>query len=707
MSIRAVLVTLALIGPLVGDAAGGGFRAGAAAVDVSPRGLTKERPAIVAGGFLEARSDRVHDPLFVKAIVLEDGVGPAAEPVRIACVVVDSCMLPRPLLDDAKARAAARCGIPARQILISATHTHSAPAAMGCLGTSVDEPYAERLPGAIADAIVAASDRLEPACLGCGSIDAWEHTHNRRWVRRPETRIGDPFGNPSCLANMHPGHLSKDVIGPSGPVDPQLTVVSIRTAAGRPLAVFANYSQHYFGAPAVSADYFAHFARSVAGALGEEGDGHAGFVCLLSQGTSGDLMWMDYGAAARRISIHDYAAGVARDAVEVIGRIEHRPDVTLAMVEKELTLDYRVPDESRLAWARSISAAMAGPVPRNIPEVYAREALFLHERRRTSLLVQAIRIGDATIAALPNEVFAITGLKLRARSPAAIHCNVELANGAEGYIPPPEQHVLGGYTTWPARTAGLEVAAEPAIVEALVAALEEVTGRPRRRPVDPGGAAAEAVLAAGPIGYWRCDDDEGTGLRNAVVGGQPAPLSPGFAWHLPGVGAGSGVGETSRLVSGPFARDGRVNRAVHLAGGAVRLPGEPPAGDATLVVWIWLGEPSGASARQGEVCRGLTATPLVARQDAAHEVGFTFADPPPASGLRADHWHQVAIVRRGDDATVHVDGAATPHVRAAAGREAIVIGAGLQGKLDEVALFDRPLSVEEIAALWSAGSGGR
>jgi len=135
--------------------------------------------------------------------------------------------------------------------------------------------------------------------------------------------------------------------------------------------------------------------------------------------------------------------------------------------------------------------------------------------------------------------------------------------------------------------------------------------------------------------------------------------------------------------------------------------GEPPAGDATLVVWIWLGEPSGASARQGEVCRGLTATPLVARQDAAHEVGFTFADPPPASGLRADHWHQVAIVRRGDDATVHVDGAATPHVRAAAGREAIVIGAGLQGKLDEVALFDRPLSVEEIAALWSAGSGGR
>ena len=38
---------------------------------------------------------------------------------------------------------------------------------------------------------------------------------------------------------------------------------------------------------------------------------------------------------------------------------------------------------------------------------------------------------------------------------------IELANGGDGYIPPPEQHLLGGYNTWPARSAGLEVGAEP------------------------------------------------------------------------------------------------------------------------------------------------------------------------------------------------------------------------------------------------------
>jgi hypothetical protein len=85
--------------------------------------------------------------------------------------------------------------------------------------------------------------------------------------------------------------------------------------------------------------------------------------------------------------------------------------------------------------------------------------------------------------AIPNEVFAVTGLKLKAQSPIQPLMNVELANGAEGYIPPPEQHYLGGYTTWPARTAGLEVDAEPKIVDELLNLLEKISGGTKRRPL--------------------------------------------------------------------------------------------------------------------------------------------------------------------------------------------------------------------------------
>ena len=292
---RATAFGLLLVVAGGAPAAAAGFRAGAATADITPRNAPPEAPSIVAGGFLEGRADRVHDPLLVRAIVLEDGGAEGQPSVRLALVVVDTCMMPQSLIDEAKKLAAAQTGIPVERIMVSATHTHSAPAAMGCLGTRVDAPYAARLPAAIAAAIAQANERLEPARIGWGKVDDWHHTHNRRWVRRPETRVVDPFGNPTGLAHMHPGHLSKEIIGPSGPVDPQLSVISIQDAAGKPLALFANYSQHYFGSPAVSSDYFGLFSKFVASALGTPGEGNGPFVCALSQGTSGDLMWMDYG----------------------------------------------------------------------------------------------------------------------------------------------------------------------------------------------------------------------------------------------------------------------------------------------------------------------------------------------------------------------------------------------------------------------------
>ena len=123
-------------------------------------------------------------------------------------------------------------------------------------------------------------------------------------------------------------------------------------------------------------------------------------------------------------------------------------------------------------------------MPRSQPEVYAKEAIYLHDEPRRELKLQAIRIGGLGITAIPNEVFAITGLKIKMQSPFDTTMNIELANGSEGYIPPPEQHRLGGYTTWPARTAGLEVQAEPRIVAGIVSLLEQVAEKPRRS--DPG-----------------------------------------------------------------------------------------------------------------------------------------------------------------------------------------------------------------------------
>jgi len=116
-------------------------------------------------------------------------------------------------------------------------------------------------------------------------------------------------------------------------------------------------------------------------------------------------------------------------------------------------------------------------------EVYAEQAVWIDQNPSEELVLQAIRLGDLAVMAIPNEVYGITGLKLKAQSPFQATFTMALANGSAGYIPPPEQHYLGGYTTWPSRTAGLEVSAEPKIMNVLLGMLEDLSDGKKRRPL--------------------------------------------------------------------------------------------------------------------------------------------------------------------------------------------------------------------------------
>ena len=83
------------------------------------------------------------------------------------------------------------------------------------------------------------------------------------------------------------------------------------------------------------------------------------------------------------------------------------------------------------------------------------------------------------IAAAPCEVFAETGLAIKQSSPFPKTFTIELANGYGGYLPGPEQHKLGGYETWPARSSFLELEAEPKIRRTLTELLKELKANAR------------------------------------------------------------------------------------------------------------------------------------------------------------------------------------------------------------------------------------
>ncbi|MGY8687808.1 MAG: hypothetical protein ACKVHP_08750, partial [Verrucomicrobiales bacterium] len=520
-----------------------GLRAGASAIDVTPT----EFPVIQNGGFLEGEILLATEKLHARCLALDDGE------TRLAMVVVDSCMIPRTLCDEAKALASKSTGLARDKILISATHTHSAPSVMNfCLGSRADPHYTPFLLGKIVESIETAVSRLEPAKATWASVDAGEYTNCRRWITRADKKQEDPFGERTVHAMMHPGYQSPNFVGPSGPKDPWLSFLSVQTAAGAPLALLGNFSMHYFGGHAgASSDFCGQFARQISKRLAPGDDT---FVGILSQGTSGDLWWADYSQPKIDREIGSYTASLVDLAVAAYEKAAHRSDVSLAMAEKRMTLNRRLPDEERLAWAREKLKSMEGGRPRNRPEVYAEQAVYIHENPTEEVVLQAIRVGELGIAAMPNEVYGLTGLKLKAGSPLATTFNVSLGNGAAGYIPPPEQHALGGYNAWPARTAGLEIAAEPMIVEGVLSLLEEVAGKKRRVYAEPMAAYAKAVLAKKPLFYWRlgemqgavASDISGNGIHGAFVGD--------VAFHLPGVD-GSGFGERY------------ASRAVHLAGG--------------------------------------------------------------------------------------------------------------------------------------------
>ncbi|HBJ82976.1 MAG TPA: hypothetical protein DDZ88_03695, partial [Verrucomicrobiales bacterium] len=691
------------------------FRAGVAAIDISPT----EFPRIIAGGFLEGRGEKLADKLFVRSFVLDDGK------MKIAFAIVDTCMMEQSLIDEAKGIASKQCGIPVDRMMVSATHTHSAPAAMGCLGTRKDTVYAKFLTPKIAEAIVTANAALQPARIGWGSFDDWEHTHNRRWIRRAGKEVVDPFGQSTGRANMHPGYLSNDVVGPSGPVDPQLSVTALQTLDGKPLGVLANYSQHYFGSGPVSADYFGLFSKHLATKMGASD----GFVAAMSQGTSGDQMWMDYGAEKKTITIDQYASEVADSAIKALQTVKYVDHAPLGMLEKTLELNYRVPDEKRLAWAKPIAAKIENDLPKNKEEVYAREALILHERQKTSVKLQAIRIGDLSIATLPNEVYAITGLKLREASPLGTHFNIELANGAEGYIPPMEQHGLGGYTTWPARTAGLEVAAESKMVAQLSEAIHGLDGREQDIKAGQNAEYPNLVITSQPLVYYRCDDlesplkDEMTPWRDVI-----REDKKDCAKFLPGPGSGLGYDVESSLKPSSFSGLKTINRAVQIAGGHLQTDWRSivkamnySATKGSIALWFWLGHESGASDRTGELINALGVS-LKAHQFPDHTVRLEWGTnkerdlPSPSSNpdlaspapCFADDWHFAVLIRDGENVRVHLDGSDKPVLTGKAGKAAneVFFGQGLEGRLDEITIWDRAIEPSLIAKLWNISKVG-
>ena len=459
-------------------ASGDVFQAGAYMSNVTP---PLGEP--VVGNWNSPPATYVHDQLYAKTLVLDDGT------TRLAFVVVDNVAINREVFDEAKRLVQEEAGLPLEHMLMAATHTHSGTSARGVSeksgGWQGEQPlddYQTFLARRIADGVRVAIGNLEPAQIAWGSGQVPQHVFNRRWYMK--NPVMSPLGMMDTV-QMNPGVENPDLLEPAGPIDPEVAFIALQSKEGRPIAVLGNYSLHYVGGVPkghISADYFAVFGDRMQELLGADRQ-EPPFVGIMSNGTSGDINNINFRGPAEERKPYEkmniVADDVADEVLRVYQTLAFEDWVQLGAAQSTLSLQTRRASPQLLANMEQVRARSASdePIFHRFEETYARRIQQLEAEwpDTIDIILQTFRIGALGIAAIPFETFAETGLEIKEKSPFEQSFTIELANGSYGYLPTPEQHQLGGYETW-LGTNRVEVEASTKITAELMRLFEQTLG---------------------------------------------------------------------------------------------------------------------------------------------------------------------------------------------------------------------------------------
>jgi len=446
------------------------FQAGAHKSNITPK-----LGGPIIGNWNSPEAEYIHDELYARSIVLDDGE------TKLVLVTVDNVGVNQEVFDAAKQIIAQATGIPTSHVLIASTHTHSATSASGVgekrRGWTTEVPlddYQTFMVSRIADGVQIALKNLEPARIGWGSVEVPQHVFNRRWKMKPGTPTPNPLGG-SDIAVMNPGVANPNLLEPAGPTDPEVSYLSIQAIDGRPLALLANYSLHYVGGVPngeISADYFGMFADKMQELLGADRQ-NPGFVAMMSNGTSGDINNINFRGPTVKHPPYGKMKLVADDVAEAVMRgyndISYQDWVPLSAKQATLNLKVRRPSPELAKFVREVKARPASVEGRHrLEKTYADRILQLETwPDDIDVIIQAFKIGDLGIGAIPFETFVEIGLELKDRSPIKDTFTIALANGIYGYLPTPEQHKLGGYETWLSTNRVEEVASDKIVAQML------------------------------------------------------------------------------------------------------------------------------------------------------------------------------------------------------------------------------------------------
>ncbi len=436
------------------------LRAGVAEVDITP---PLKFP--VCGYYHERLATGTIDPLKAKALVFEQEAG--GKSIRAALVVCDITGIAADLTAEVRRRAAERTGIPAEHIQLSATHSHTGPdytrhlyeylADPGKKGADGDAPYAEKLISGIVAAIEQAKQAARPATVEAGSGQQQVPVaFNRRFVMKD--------GSVQTWRSLE----NPNVIRAAGPIDPEIGLVSVKTASGSLAAVLSNFALHLDTVSGTqwSADYPYFIEQAVRKAKGDN------VVSIFGTGTCGDINHVNPSSKDRNKT--SFIGGeLGQTIVGALPALKPiaKPRLRVGSQIVELPLREVSPAETKESAAK-LAAIQGGMKLDFLEQVAAYRNVMLDELHRKPptvnspkfinwgmthqwagvganlpVQVHVICVGDdLAIVTLPGEVFVDLGLALKRNSPFKTTLVIELSNCQETlYIPTRAAYAGGSY----------------------------------------------------------------------------------------------------------------------------------------------------------------------------------------------------------------------------------------------------------------------
>ncbi len=415
----------------------------------------------MSGYFSERLSTGTSNPLNAKAIVFRQGK------MSAAMVFCDIIGLSLDVTSRARRWATERTGIPATNILIAATHSHTGPLYFGAMrkyfhDTAIAEhgsdlcekvDYAGQLVEKLAGVIAQADAAAKPIRLAAGSAEQKGLSFNRRFHMKDGT------------VRFNPGALNPDIVRAAGPIDPEVGMVFLREAEGDNDAIGAmvNFALHLdtVGGTKYAADYPYYMEQSLRVQYGDK------FVLLFGTGTCGDINHIDVTKKERLQT--DYIGRTLAETVKAKKeslKTVAEPSLGVRSGIVEAPLQQFCPE--KVAWAHENIKKVGTSELSFIKQVEAYKILAIEMRpdQTIPLEVQVFRLSrDVAVVGLPGEVFVDLGLKIKRASPFATTLVVELCQDAPGYIPTKKAFAEGSYETVNSRIApgGGEMMAEAAI----------------------------------------------------------------------------------------------------------------------------------------------------------------------------------------------------------------------------------------------------